>query len=170
MSDATPVVPHLASELYTWLWWASEAQEGVFELPDPIGKIDLWVDARLAFRNPADTKVSAVLTGESPSTTLEARAALAGGKVLQELAIAFRRDDREYSLMLKGPAIEIARAKLPGSGAGDDQGALFDRMFCYEELNLVLSGIFRQFSELRASDRWGAELVPAMRAWVHGEA
>lgn len=168
-SEATPIIPHLASDFYTWLWWASEVREGVFELPDPVGRIDLWVDTRLAFRNPADTKVSTVLTGENPSTSLEARAALMGGKVLQELAIGMRRDDREYAFMLKGAGIEISRAKLPGLMAENEDGAVFDRMFVYDELFLVLGALFREFGAVRASSAWVEQVVPSIRAWIRGE-
>lgn len=95
-AEVTPIPAHVAGELYVWLWWASEQSGGAFDLPDPVGRITLWVDDRLAFRRPDDSKVTAVITGENPSTTLEARAALAGGKVLQELRIGLRRDDREF--------------------------------------------------------------------------
>ena len=73
MSEATPIPAHLAGELYLWLWFASEQQQGVFELPDPVGRITLWVDARLAFRRPEDNKPTSVMTGENPSASLEAR-------------------------------------------------------------------------------------------------
>jgi hypothetical protein len=68
-----------------------------------VGAIHLWVDDRLAFRRPEDTKVTAVMTGENPAASLEARAALAGGKVLQEIRVGLRRDDREFFFTLKGP-------------------------------------------------------------------
>ena len=57
-ADRLPVVPHITGEFYTWLWWASEQQRAVFDLPEPVGRVELWVDERLAFRNPEDTKVS----------------------------------------------------------------------------------------------------------------
>ncbi|MFT7519749.1 MAG: hypothetical protein ACI9MC_001893, partial [Kiritimatiellia bacterium] len=71
--EALPILPHLASEFYLWLWWSSEMNSGGFDLPDPVGHIDLWIDDRLAFRVPGDKKVTAVLTGDSPAETLEAK-------------------------------------------------------------------------------------------------
>ena len=105
-NEATPIPPHLAGELYLWLWWASEAWQGRFELDQPVGVVHIWVDDRLAFRRPDDTKISAVMTGENPASSLEARAALAGGKVLQDLKIGIRRDDLTW---LKGQLSRRAR-------------------------------------------------------------
>ena len=167
--EATPVVPHLAAEFYTWIWWTSETKDGLFSFSGEVGDVELWVDERLAFRNPEEARVSAVMTGENPSTALESRAALLGGKVLQELRIGFRRDDREYFVTLKGPSIEIAQAKTPSLEGEQDDAQIFDRMFVYEELNLVLGALFNQFATIRASDDWNAQVIPALRSWIKGD-
>jgi len=105
-SDVTPVVPHLAPEFYTWLWYRSDQSGGSFDLDggdNPVGRIELWVDDRLAFRVPGDKKVSAVLTGDNPAESLEAKAALYGGKVLHEVRLRIKRDERDFAVTLKGP-------------------------------------------------------------------
>jgi hypothetical protein len=166
MSEQLPI-PHIASEFYVWLWWASEQQESRFELAE-LGRIEVWVDERLAFRSPNPSeKVSAVMTGMNPSAFLESRAALAGGKVLQDVRVAIRRDDREFAVTLKGPAMEFQGVKLPQAVSGDE--AIYDRMFLYEELAFLVAGLFRQFSEDRTSARWQAQLLPAIAAWVQGD-
>ena len=171
LAEATPTPPHLASEFYVWLWWASEKREGLFDLPDPFGRVELFVDERLAFRNPADSKVSAIMTGENPSTTLESRAALLGGKVLEDLRLRLRRDEREYIFTLKGPEMHFQRMKLPQAvdgGEGGDAGAVYDRMFLYEQLGEMLAALFREFAALRTSDRWSTGVLPELRDWVQG--
>ncbi len=165
-TDGLPILPHQASEFYVWLWWASEQQEGVFDLGEKVGRFDLWVDERLAFRNPHDVKVTAVMTGEEPARTLEARAALAGGKVLQELRLHLRRDDREFTFTLKGPAMEVAQAKLPQAVGGEE--ALYDRMFLYEELTFVVAALLRTFGVARTAPSWGSETLPTIQRWVAG--
>lgn len=166
--DGLPILPHLAGEFYAWLWWSSEANEGQFDLPD-VGKVELWVDERLAFRNPADTKVSAVMTGESPSTTLEARAALAGGKVLQDLRVSLRRDDREFSVTLKGAQMDLQKVKLPQQVDGGGEEALYDRMFLYEELCFVLSRLMDRFATARVAADWEEATLAEIRTWVMGK-
>jgi hypothetical protein len=168
MVDPTPVLPHITGEFYNWLWWSSEKQEGVFDLGEDIGRIDVWMDERLAFRSPSEARITAVITGENPSETLEARAALAGGKVLQELRVGLRRDDREFRVTLKGPTMDFASARMPQVVDSEEDAAIYDRMFLYEELGFLLSGLFRQFCELRTSLEWDETVEPAMRSWAIG--
>lgn len=166
--DGLPTPPHLSSEFYVWLWWESERNNARFELGELMGQVEVWVDARLAFRRPGDSKVSAVLTGDDASTTLESRAALAGGKVVDEIRLRIRRDDREYSASLKGAAVAIQRAKLPPSGTDADESPLYDRMFHYEELEKVVAALFTVFAETRQSDDWESSTLPQMKAWSQG--
>lgn len=162
-TDTLPLLPHIASEFYLWLWWSIDQRDTVFDLGGKVGTVTLWVEERLAFRHPNETKITAVMTGDRPDETLEARAALAGGKVVQDLRLHLRRDDREFSFTLKGAALDIAQAKLPQAVTGDE--ALYDRMFLYEEVALVVGALLREFARERLSERWDAVVVPAIRDW-----
>jgi hypothetical protein len=165
VSEATPIPAHLGSEFLLWLWFTSERQQARFDLPKPVGGVDVWVDDRLAFRLPADQKVTAVLTGENPAAAPEARAALSGGKVLQDLRVGVKRDDREFSVTLRGAALDVAALKLPAVLSENPAEAVSERMFLVEELQLVLVGLFRSFAEARASDAWPGT-VRAIQQWL----
>lgn len=166
-ADPTPVVPHLAGEFYIWLWWSTEERGDGFSLGEDVGHVEVWVDERLAFRKPEDTRVSAVMTGENPSTSLEARAALAGGKVLQELRVGFRRDTREYRVTLRGPTLGFSQIKAMLDGATPSEDAvIYDRMLQYEELSLIVGALFRRFTDERLSPAWEGEVLPALRDWM----
>lgn len=167
-AQPTPIPAHLGAEFLTWLWWTSETTGGRFELPQPVGTIDVWVDDRLAFRQPSDTKITAVMTGENPAHALEARAALAGGKVLQDLRLGIRRDDREFFATLKGPGLDVGGLKLPQVLSDSQDEVVFDRMFLYEEFHMIISGLFRAFSDVRGTGAWRSEVVPAVRTWLVG--
>mgnify|MGYP005632966763 CR=1 FL=1 len=166
--DGLPILPHTTAEFYAWLWWTSELQEAAFSLEE-VGNIELWIDERLGFREPNDSKITALMTGDHPSTTLEARAALAGGKALNELRIGLRRDDREFSVTLKGPAMYLQRVKLPEVMTEGVDERLYDRMFLYEELCYVLQALFREYTRLRTSDEWAKEVLPQMQRWIVGQ-
>lgn len=166
--DGLPIVPHLAGEFYAWLWWASEQRGAVFALPDPVGQVDVWVEDRLAFRRPDDTRVAAVMTGENPAATLEARAALAGGKVLQEIRLGLRRDDREYFVTLKGAAMHLTALKLPQVVTEGGEEVVYERIHLVDELVLVLGGLFGEFAAVRASRAWQGEVLPALQDWILG--
>ncbi|HNC96640.1 MAG TPA: hypothetical protein PKY30_07850 [Myxococcota bacterium] len=161
---------HIASDFYLWLWYRSETGGGHLDLGEG-EEVDFWVDDRISFRTPGEQKVSAVMTGEHPGGSPEARAALAGGKVLRDVRLALKREDREYMVTLKGPLIEVSGAKLPGLvKTGDTAEILYERMFLYEELGLMLRGLFRRFAELRTSDQWDRGVMPQLTAWAHGQA
>ncbi len=159
---------HLASEFYAWTWWASEREGCRIDLGGQLGVIDFWVDDRITFRDPDDDKPRAVLTGESPSTTPEARAALGGGRVVKEIKLGLRREDREFVVGLRGKSMDLAGVKLPQMISGGAEEVLYDRMALYEELHAMLAGIFARFADERTAPAWREESLPAMRAWVAG--
>jgi hypothetical protein len=164
--DALPVPPFLAAEFYLWLWWRSEEQGGVFDFGEPVGRIDLWMDDRLAFRRPGDKKVTAVMTGENPAEALEAKAALYGGKVLQEVRIRIKRDDRDFVVTLKGPELYLTRVSLPQALAEGEGEAVLDRIYLLDELTFMIRALFTTFSEERVQTSWVTEVEPALRRWV----
>lgn len=173
--DVTPVVPHLAPEFYTWLWWRSEQSGGSFDVDEgdakqAVGRIELWVDDRLAFRIPGDKKVSAVLTGDNPAESLEAKAALFGGKVLHEVRLRLKREDREFAVTLKGPEMHLTRISLPQALKDSEEEAIYDRLFLYDELVFIIQGLFQAFSAERLSEAWTRTTAPALREWVEGSA
>lgn len=168
-NEGLPILPHVAGEFYAWVWWASERNGSSFDLPHPIGPVDVWVDERLAFRNADDSRVSAVMTGDNPAASLEARAALAGGKVLQEIRLGVRREDREYFVTLKGPAMHVTALKLPQAVKDGGAEVVFERIHLYDEFVFVLSGLVRAFAELRVSPTWDAEVLPDLHAWILGK-
>ncbi|MBW1879266.1 MAG: hypothetical protein JRJ84_12965 [Deltaproteobacteria bacterium] len=163
--DGLPILAHQAGEFYAWLWWASETRQGVFDLGGETGRVEVWVDDRLAFRNPHEQRVSATVTGPDAPDTPEARAALAGGKILQELGLHVRRDDRDFSFVLKGPAMDLVRAKLP-PGASEGEDAVYERMFLYEEVSFLVGALLREYARDRTSEGWESETLPAIRRWV----
>lgn len=169
-AEATPTLPHVTSEFYVWLWWHIERFGGEMVLPDPVGPIDVWIDERLAFRVPGEPKVTAVITGDNPSATLESRAALAGGKVLDQVRIGLRRDSREFLVTLKGAAMDLTQVKLPTVLDSAEDEVVYDRMFLYEELCLVMGGLFNRFADLRTSSDWESDAGADLRKWLAGAA
>lgn len=164
--EGLPIIAHLSSEFFAWIWWTSEQQGSAFELGPPVGQVDVWIDERLAFRAAEDTRVTAVMTGENPSASLEARAALAGGKVLQEVRLGIRREDREFFVTLKGPAMHVTGLKLPAVVTDGDAEVVFERVHLYDELVFVLSHLYRRFAEVRIADDWRSEVLPGLHDWI----
>jgi hypothetical protein len=158
--------PHVAAEFYLWLWWQSDTGGGSLSVEEG-EDIDFWVDDRIAFRPAGEEKVTAVMTGDNPGSAPEARAAVAGGKVLRDVKLAIRRGEREYQVTLRGTGIEITAAKLPGLlKGGDVEELLYERAFLYEELHWIIGQLFRAFSDARTAPTWRSEAIPELRAWA----
>lgn len=165
MEDERAVLGHLPADFLTWIWFTTEQSGGSLILDD-IGGIDCYVDDRIAFRAMEDDKSRAVLTGENAANTLEARAALAGGRVVKEIRLAIKREDREYSVSLRGELLEISGAKLPGMVKGATEEVLYDRMYLYEELHGIVTALLTRYATERVAEDWKEVRVPEMRAWV----
>jgi hypothetical protein len=164
--ESTPVLPHLAAEFLLWLWWSAAHSGCRADLGEELGSVDFWVDDRLAFRTPDEGRAAAVITGENPAESPEARAAIAGGKVLRELRLCIRREEREFAVTLKAPNLDLAQVSLPQVVTGDGEEALYDRMFLYEELHSLVAAFFQGFAIARATGDWDDVTAPSIRRWV----
>jgi hypothetical protein len=164
--EGNPALPHLSVEFFVWLWFASERDGGSMSLAENIGVIDVWVENRLSFRGLAEEKARAVVTGENASSSLEARAALAAGKVVKDIQLHLRREEREYSVTLRGVNLDIAAKLPPHSGEGED-GLLYERMYLYEDLWFILEGLYKRFALERTHPSW-TDTLGAIHGWVLG--
>ncbi len=163
MSDNAAAMPHLTAEFFVWLWFASEREGGSINLGDEIGVVDFWIDERMSFRSPDEDKPRAVLTGEDTSTSAEARAALASGKVVRDLQLHLRREEREYTVTLRGPHLDVCGLKFPQHAPDGEDELLYERMYLYEDVWAVIRGLYRVFARERVSREWHTVLLPAVR-------
>lgn len=174
--DEMPILPHLGSEFLLWLWHTSDTNNNVINFTQPpegeevdldaLAYVDLWVDERIAMRSPNEMKVTAVLTGDNPAATLESRAALLGGKVLQELRIGIRVDDRDYLATLKAPDLLLHGVRLPShttDTAFEDNAV--ERLLLLEELDRLIGMLFCEFGRVRVSDDWRST-VETISQWT----
>ena len=168
--DNAPTHPHLTAEFFVWLWYAADRDSGTFNLDD-LGVVDMWIEDRLSFRVPDEDKARAVLTGDDTASSAEARAALASGKVVRDLQLHLRHEEREYSVTLRGVHLDLAGLKFPAHSAEGEDGLLYERMFLYENAYAIVRGLYRQFARERTDLSWHSETLPQIRAWVQrGEA
>jgi hypothetical protein len=164
----TDSLPHLATEFFTWLWWASEAGGGRIDVDGE--EIIIWVDDRLAFRLPSEDAARAVLTGADTARAAEAKAALASGKIIKEVRLRLQWADREYGFTLKGAGLDVGGLVLPPlPEEGDEQDRLMVRMEAIEALWAILGALYRKFAAIRTADAWADEVVPSVHSWLAGE-
>ena len=160
-------LPHLSTEFFTWLWWASEQGGGRIDVEGE--EIVLWVDDRLAFRLPSEDASRAVLTGADTARAAEAKAALAAGKVIKEVRLRIQWADREYGVTLKGARLDVGGLVLPAlPDDGDEQDRLMARMEAIEALWAVLGALYQRFARVRVDEDWHREIVPSVEQWLAG--
>jgi hypothetical protein len=176
--DMIGVIPHLSSEFMLWLWWASdingslynfevfEEEEQSVSLDDDLDSIEIWLDDRITMRHADDTRVSNVMTGDTIASAPEAKVAIAGGKVVQEIRMGMRRDDREFVFGLKGGELALHGVRLPMVVSDGFEEVIYDRFALLTELETVLAKLFNDFARLRTSERWNGEIVPNIRSWL----
>jgi len=165
-TNESPALPHLSAEFFVWLWYATEQAGGSMKLGEDPGVVEAWVDERLSFRAPDEDKVRAVMTGENTASAPEARAALLSGKVVRDLQLHLRREEREYSVPLRGVHLDLAGAKLPAHAADGAEALVLERMYLYEELWFLVGALYRRFAEERTAPAWRSETLPAIRVWA----
>ena len=160
-----PASRFLAREFLLWLWWRSEQDYGRTEL-GRFGEVDFWVDDRIQFRTPGEQPQTSDFKGGAPATTAEARMALVAGKTVETARLGLRVKEREYAFELRGEGLEIAGLKVPAECNEGVDERLYERMFLLEEATGIVDEFFARFCEDRLGDRWDAEVLPKMRAWV----
>ena len=117
---------------------------------------------------PGEANARAIMTGENTSTSPEAMAALANGKVVREVRLHLRHGDHEFQVTLRGAQMDATALKLPPHSSDGEEELLYERMYLYEELWFVVGALYRRFAAERVSQEWSDETLPAIRSWVGG--
>ena len=155
----------LGKEFILWLWWRSETHYGHLELGEH-GRVDFWVDDRIAFRTDGDKPQTSTIQGGAAAASPEARSALLTGKTIDGARLGLRVHEREYSLQLKGETLDVSGLKVPGEVKDGVDERIYERMFLLEEVTDILDQLFLAFCEERLAERWNGAIVPEIRGWV----
>lgn len=154
----------LGTEFLTWLWFRSVRDAGATMLPGKAG-LTLHVDQRIHLSTAMGAATEADLSGGTPATSAEAKAALREGKTLHAAAFYLATAEREWLFRLRGKTLDLGAVRLPPmlTRATDDR--FYERMALLGELDDVVDGLFRTFVRLRLSPVWESERR-AIQAWV----
>lgn len=155
----------LGKEFLTWLWFQSDKNEGLIAIPD-METVELWFDDKVVLSGADTAREQNIVKGEAPTESPEARAALRMGKKVAEAKLRVVKGQRKWSVGLKGETLALAGVKIPAVLAREEDDQVYERFYLLEEINTIISALYKTFVELRLDkDAWGAELE-AMRAWV----
>lgn len=165
ITEKSTTLPHLSADFFLWLWYYSEHAGG--KLAYERGEIQFWIEDRIAFRSPVEHQARTVVTGDNVSTSPEAKASLAAGKLIEDLRLHIRRNEQEYSLSIRGANLDLSSVKFPTHSTDGMAALLLERMALYQELYKSIKLLFQNFAEKRSSAEWGREILPKLRNWIH---
>lgn len=120
----------------------------------------------MILRTPAGLVTDMTLKGPSPVGSADLRYALAGGLAVKEAELRLEQGDQVWTFALAAEHFDLKRVKIPGllADEGDDPG--LERVALLRQLDAAVRFAFERFLDVRTGERWGAEVVPAIRAWL----
>ena len=156
----------LGSEFLTYLWFMSEnSSEGYLADPDE-ERFEVVFDDRLTVGGAQVNAQENLFRGGHPSSSLEAHAALRLGKLATEARLRVIRGAQEWSFVIKAADLSISALQLPSVLSKKNDDRFYERMYLVEELEKMLTFLYRAFIEVRLTDKWHNELLPEIRSWV----
>lgn len=159
----------LGEEFLTWLWFRLETEGGDFELPDA-RTASVSLDDFLAFAPGDDDETEQTLRKGLPSRSAEARAALRNGRRVRRMKLIVAIGDREWSLTIEGPTLNLQGVKLPPDPEDTDSREELDaeRAAAFFEVRGVVSALYRRFLDDRLRDDYKATAGEAQAQWMAG--
>lgn len=159
----------LGQEFLTWLWFASEHNNGLFRTSDGEA-FTIAVEQKVAVQGgEGEARETAVCSG--PMAELrEARAGLRAGKKVHKAKVRIERDEVSWQILLDAATLNAQGLKTPKVDTrleeGEDPDArILEKLYLIEKCTHYVDTVFAAFLDLRFSSRWKEE-VEYMRVWL----
>lgn len=162
----------LGQEFLTWIWFRSDVNAGLVELPE-FGAVEIWFEQRMMLESGSGDMRQAVACTGRELDLAEALTALREGKKVSQVRLRVAVEEREWHLTLKDQGLELTGVKTPKTFDPDeeepesDAGKLLERVALLQELIRILDALYAQFLYARLTDRWDNEELPRLRKWLN---
>jgi recombination associated protein RdgC len=163
----------LGREFLTWLLYRLEEEGGRLVIGGDV--VELALGDRVVLQEQGDNQARLTLV-DAGDMRSEVGAGLRRGKLVDRARLSVTHMERRWELTLDGGLLTYDSLRCPklgerDAGLADDPRAalendLFLRLADVEQVVAFLDRLFAAFCELRASSRWEAETVPALRRWI----
>ena len=165
MQDSKERFAFLGREFLTWLWFASEGNGGIVEVPE-LGPIRVEFGQRLTLESAGNVREGSTVQADAPSQTEEARTALRVGKKVARARLFLDLGERHFEVGLDAETLTFAGVKLPTLMAGDDAMKTEERLRLLDEIENIVDTLYVTFVNLRRDEAAWAPVREAIRAWV----
>ncbi|MDD9952103.1 MAG: hypothetical protein OXT67_11130 [Zetaproteobacteria bacterium] len=167
--------PYIGSEFLTWLWFVTESR------PQEVARgFDVWIDDRLGLRPYAADGHETTFKGGAPAGSTAAQASLLSGHMVREVRVGMSNERYEVvSAVLHhkdlAPTSVLVREHETAELSTDQvepalvhEAELLQKIEAVEFFCTCLDLLYQEFFNLRLSEAWHLEVLPAFRAWVIG--
>lgn len=162
----------LGQEFLTWVWYQSEINSGLVDLPG-FGTVEIWFEDRLMLEAGSGNSRQLVTCQGKDMDLAEARTALKEGKKVSQARLRLRANGLEWSMTIKADGLELSGVRAPKTLEMDEEdpeeslaGRLLDRLAVMQELVKAMDALFARFISLKLSDDWEEQVLPSLRKWL----
>ncbi len=146
----------LGSELLTWLWYRSDADEGALRLQGG-NTVTVALDRVLQMKCDFGMNGTTAILADDPTQLAEARAAIRTGKRPVRAGLVIGGAGGESRLTFAARQFAISGLAVPDSEERDPAAARAERFEHVSDVAAVLDALFEQFLLLRVSREWRQE-------------
>jgi len=163
----------VGQEFLTWLWWKSEERGGSIALASE-GDITVAFEKHMLLESGEGQSSEKIVCTGLQTELQEARTGLQMGKKLEHARIVIGHNSHEYSFTLAGALMEYRNIRLPKTEATEKdksenpeeiEGMILERIYLFEELDRIVTTLFRMYLKVRLGVQWRDELLK-IRHWV----
>jgi hypothetical protein len=156
----------LGSEFLMWLWFKTETHDGLMNLGEEHGDVEVVFDDSLVLEAYLAETERNTFKGGAPAYSPEAKVALQQGKRVSRAKLAILKDGREWTFTLKAEGMDFTSVKIPAVLSRQEDEKFYERMYLVDEAEDIVDALYEEFLAIRLSDAWHDKMVPAMREWV----
>lgn len=159
----------LGNEFLTWLWFIMDADQTSIVKTNK-DMVSLEMDNRIVLENSLDNRVENIRIKGDDAGLEEAKLSLQKGGVVTELNFSLKIGEHEWKFNIKGESLNISSLKSPETGKiekkEDVEGAVLEKIYLYEKVVSLIENLYKQFIQIRISNKWNSETVPRIKKWI----
>jgi hypothetical protein len=159
----------LGYEFLTWIWFIMENQQDILKKADE-ELVSLDIGNRIVLENNRNNTIESITIKGDEAGLEEGILSLQKGAVVTELNLIYKAGNHEWHFNIKGESLNISGLKTPETGnvekKEDIEGAVLEKVFLCEKVLVLVNNLYKQFINLRVTNKWNKDVVPLMQKWI----
>ena len=156
----------LGNVFLLWLWWHTEANEGLFDLEDG-RSVSMMVDRSIDMECAWGVTGRQSLRGDGPGRSAEVSKALQQGKWPRKIGFTMADGEAEWTFDLQGDLFRVGGLKIPRpeDRPGSEHEAIAQRIESTFDVDGILLELYGRFLDERFSGTWNTRRGE-LREWI----